>query len=446
MKHRKPDPGRHLRLITIDQAIAGASNVLIAIFAARVLGVASFGLFGIVLLVYGIVLGISRALVGDPLLVHTREAEQRPGDAIGSSCLLGTALAIVVLLGGIVSTVWSSELGYGLIALAVCVPLLMLQDLGRYLGFAVQRPSRSVVLDAVWLGLVVIAVAVLLVSGTRSLTWFIVAWAGSGAVTGLLLFRQHPEARVALSLGWIRFTWMFSWRYLISYTSTQGAALVSSSVVGGVAGARSLGAIQGSILLARPFGTFQLAAVAAGVSDISRNLVEPLQVRRRGSRITALVGSVALINGAVMLVLPDKLGELVLGATWQSAKPLLLPTAVQLLFLGCVTGARAGLLGMRTVRKTVVIDVASTVVLLVATVVGVLENGVLGALWAVAVGQAVLAATWWGVFWHHTGLPASRAVGGDVGLEPKPVHGVEPVLVPADLVNPPGSVAPPPVA
>ncbi|MDT4914277.1 MAG: hypothetical protein QOC66_3405 [Pseudonocardiales bacterium] len=398
-----------MSVITIDQAIAGASNVLIAVLAARVLGVASFGLFGIVFLVYVMVQGVSRALVCDPLLVHTTEAKEKPGDAIGTSCMLGVGLTAVVLLGSFGARMWHPELGDALIVLAVFVPLLILQDLGRYLGFATQRPSSAVVLDVTWLVLLIGAIPVLLITDARTLTWFIVAWAGSGALAGLLMLWQQRGARIRLDLSWLRHTWMFSWRYLVSYTSAQGAALAGSTAVGGIVSTRALGAVQGTILLARPFGTIQAAAVAAGVAGISRSTDDGAQVRRRGVKITTLTTAIAVVNAVVMLILPTGLGELVLGATWKATKPLLLPTGVQIVCLGLITGARAGLLGMRAVRKTVVIDVASTVVVLSATVAGALINGVLGALWAVAFAQGLAAVAWWMVFWTYAGHFAPAA-------------------------------------
>lgn len=395
---------RRLSVITIDQAIAGASNVLIAVLAARVLGVAAFGLFGIVFLIYVMVQGVSRALVCDPLLVHTTEADERPGDPIGTSCVLGLGLAGVVLVAGFVVGVWEPQLGNALIVLGVCVPLLLLQDLGRYLGFATQRPARSVVLDMCWLLILVAAVAVLLATGTQTLVWFIMAWAGSGSVSGLLLFWQCRGHRVRVGLSWLRHTWLFSWRYLISYTSTQSGALAVSGAVGGIAGAKALGAVQGTILLARPFGTFQVAAVAAGVAEISR-AADGTRVRRQGTRISGLTTGIALVNTVVMLVLPSQLGELVLGATWHAARPLLLPTGVQLLCLGVITGARAGLMGMRAVQLTMAIDVGGTVLVLASTMCGALINGAAGALWAAAMTQGLMAVVWWAVMWIHTAQP-----------------------------------------
>ncbi|HVU91843.1 MAG TPA: hypothetical protein VHC23_06395, partial [Jatrophihabitans sp.] len=219
----------------------------------------------------------------------------------------------------------------------------------------------------------------------------------------LLLFRPAAHRAVRLGLAWLRFTWSFSWRYLISYSATQGAALVGSSAVGALSGTRALGAVQGTILLARPYGTFQIAAVAAGVGEISRGRGDTREVRRQGLRISGLTTTVAALNTAVMLVLPGSLGRLVLGDTWQQARPLLLATGVQLICLGVITGARAGLLGSRMIRKAMVIDVVSTVLLLGATVAGASADGARGALWGVAAAQGVLGVVWWAVFWGHTG-------------------------------------------
>src|SRR6202035_2433950 len=110
---------------------AGASNVLIAVLAARLLGVASFGLFGIVFLVYMMALGVNRALVNDPLLVHPLEAEGRLGEVIGTSCVLGIVVAVAVLAAGSGALLWDPRLGDALLVLGACMPLLVLQDLGR---------------------------------------------------------------------------------------------------------------------------------------------------------------------------------------------------------------------------------------------------------------------------------------------------------------------------
>ncbi len=199
MSISKQSPGRRLRVITIDQAIAGASSVLIAVPAARLLGVVSFGLFGLLFLVYVMVVGVNRALVCDPLLVHPVEGQGRLGDVIGTSCVLGLVLGALVAVAGIGADLWNPRLGNALVVLAICIPLLALQDLGRYIAFATQRPTSAVMLDVAWLVFLFAGVGVIVVTDARTLASFIAAWAGSGAAAGLLIFFRYRPREVRIS-------------------------------------------------------------------------------------------------------------------------------------------------------------------------------------------------------------------------------------------------------
>jgi O-antigen/teichoic acid export membrane protein len=421
----KQSANRRLSLITTDQIISGASNVLIAVLAAHYLSVALFGYFGIVLLVYALTIGVHRALILDPMLVHSREAGERPGDVIGASAILGVALALVLLAGGLALLALNTVLGDALLALALCTPLLIVQDLGRYLAFAFQRPSAAIVLDVAWLVLMLAAVAAITQLDTHSLPALILAWGGSGALAGLLVFVQHLGVRPRLSFSWLRYTWRFSWRYLISYSSQQGSALVVLSGVGAIAGAAARGGLQGTLLFIRPYTTFQIGASASAVGEISRDHLRGDRVRHQAAKTTLITAGVALVNGIVILALPDRLGELLLGNAWDAAKPLLLPTCAQILVLGLLTGARVGLLGMREIHRVVVIDLISTPVFLVTTLSGAVVAGAPGALWFGAAGQAVMATIWWFTFLRHADDVAPSS-----SVDPL-MHGPEPAAATA---------------
>jgi O-antigen/teichoic acid export membrane protein len=417
---------RQLSVITVDQAIAGGSNVLIAVIAARLLDAAGFGLFGIVFLLYMVAQGVSRALVCDPLLVHPLEAEERKRDVIGTSCMLGLALGAGVVLVGLAVTLVDTRLGPAVAVMGAFLPLLVLQDLGRYLAYATQRPKSALVLDVTWLVLLGAAVIPLFVTDTRTLVWLIAAWAGSGAAAGLLTFVQHRAHGVRLGLSWLRYTWSFSWRYLISYTATQGGALAAASAVGAIAGARALGGLQGAILLVRPFMTFQIAVIAASVGHVTRSLGAVREIRRYVAGSTALTTAVAAANLAVLLVLPDSIGRAILGDSWNVAEPLLLATGVQIVFLGLMTGVRAGLLGMRAIRKVMFIDLATTVLVFAGSIVGAEINGALGALWAITFVQASVAVVMWATFLAHT-------------LRPEPTAALTGEPLPATVTTPPAA-------
>jgi O-antigen/teichoic acid export membrane protein len=401
-------PRRQLSVITVDQAVVGGSNVLIAVFAARLLDPASFGLFGIVFLVYVLAQGISRALVCDPLLVHPDEAEERRAEVIGTSCTLGLALGFAVILAGLAMGLVDESLGTALLVLGAFLPLLVLQDLGRYLAFATQRPTAALVLDVAWLLLVAAAVVPLFVTDTDSLAWFVGAWVGSGAIVGLIRFLQLSARGLILGLDWLRYTWSFSWRYLISYTATQGGALAAASSVGAIAGARALGGLQGAVLLVRPYITLQSAVTAAGTGHVTRSLGHRGAIRSYVAKLSALTTAAAAANALVLLVLPDSVGEALLGDTWEVAEPLLLATGVQIVFLALMAGVRAGLLGMRAIGKVMRIDLVTTALVLIGSIVGAEINGALGAIWAITFVQAGVAVVMWATFYAATRV-ASRS-------------------------------------
>jgi O-antigen/teichoic acid export membrane protein len=428
-------PARHqLSLITIDQAIAGGSNVLIAVLAARLLDAAGFGLFGLVFLVYVLAQGVSRALVCDPLLIHPAEGEQRKGEVIGTSCMLGVALGAGVALIGLAVTFANTGLGVALAVLGLCLPLLVLQDLGRYLAFATQKPDYALALDIAWLLLLLAAVVPLFVTDTDHLPWLIAAWAGSGALAGVLTLFQHRAATIHLNLAWLRYTWAFSWRYLISYSATQGAALAGASAVGAISGARALGGLQGAVLLVRPYVTFQIAVTTATIGHITRSLSSRGAIRRHVARASMLPAAVAVANLIVLLLLPDTIGHAVLGDTWEVAQPLLLATGVQIVVLGLMTGVRAGLLGMRAIRKVMVIDLATTFLVLGASVVGAEINGALGAIWAITCVQVAVA-----IAMLFTFLASTPPSGGDAEDEAEAEAEAEVAAegLPARIATPP---------
>lgn len=401
MSQSKQSAGRRLSTITIDQIIAGASNVLIAVLAARMLGVGAFGLFGIVFIVYMTAQGISRALICDPLLVHPVEARERPGDVIGAARVLGLGIGAVVCAIAGFAWIWDSSLGGALLILGLAMPALVLQDLGRYLGMVTHRPSFALILDLLWLGLMIVALGIVVILDAETLVWFVAAWAGSGAIAGAVApwrYRRYPMQHSPL---WLRETWGFSWRYLIAFGATQGSALLSSIGLAAISGVRSLGAVRGALLLVRPSATLQSASIAAGIAEVSHMPPGSHDLRRHIARTTVLTTAVALVNLVVLVFLPDPIGEAVLGATWEPTKDLLLPASLQMVLLALISGPRAALLGQRAISLTLRIDVASTALFLVATMIGAVVNDALGAYWALVICQSAITVVWWITLrWH----------------------------------------------
>jgi O-antigen/teichoic acid export membrane protein len=406
----EPQPagaGRRLSLITVDQAVSSGSNFLVTILAAHALGVATFGVFALVFLTYVTAQGLARALTGEPLLVHPDEARARTGEVIGTGLWTGAAAGAACAVVAAVLWVLGVEAGAAFGVLALCLPLLFVQDLGRYLAFALHQPARALVLDGIWLLLLVASSAVLLSTSHRELSTFVACWAGSGVVAGLVVFAQH-RVRPRIGTAWLRRTWTFSWRYALSYASMQSAALGVSVALLVVADAEALAAVRGAWLLLGPYVQLQAAAMAAGVAEVSRLPGPGPALTRHVRRTTGLTVGVAALNAAVLLALPDELGRLVLGPTWEVTEPLLVPAGIVMVMLGLISGVRSALLGLRAVRTTLAVDVATTVVTFTATVVGAVVDGAYGAFLYLSIAQAGAAVTWWTVYLRRgaaTGAP-----------------------------------------
>lgn len=389
----KDGAGRRLSLITIDQIISGASNIIVALLSAHLLGVAAFGYFGLLIIILSVALGVTRSLVGDPVMVHPDDARERPGAPIGAALIVGTAAGGAFVLVALALHLTGLPLAAETLVLALGLPLLLLHDLGRYLGFATQRPSYSLVLDTAWLAMIAVVMTVLVVIDEVTLTWFVVGWVGTGAAASLLVFVQHgPPMRGGVA--WLRERWPYSWRFLLSFSALQGAAATFSVVVAAVAGPKALGAVRGALLLIRPYVTFQTAAVAAGVAEVANSGPGGASLRQL-RRTTGIALGIGLLNVAFLLLVPDSVGRLILSDTWAATEPLLVPASLQILFLGLVVGPRAYLTGLRRISTVVRIDILATFGIVVLGIIGVFWDGAVGAYWGTAAGQGVAAVAWW---------------------------------------------------
>ncbi|MDQ2650310.1 MAG: hypothetical protein M3Z03_12250 [Actinomycetota bacterium] len=367
--------------------------------------------------------GVSRALVGEPLLVRPYESEERPGEAIGTAAVLGVGVGAVLGVAGLITAAWNQELGFALGVLAACTPLLVLQDLGRYLAFALQVPSRALILDLSWLVLQIVAVSVLALTDTATLVWFIAAWAGAGAVSGGILIWEYRKARIRPTLNWLKETWPFSWRYTISFAARQGAVLLASSTLAGVLGSRSLGALRGSLLLYGPLVQIQAASIAAGVSEVARIDRTSPDLRRHVVRTTSITTGIAAANLVVLLLLPDRLGELVLGDTWEGAQRLLLPAGLQMVAVGLISGVRSALLGLGATREALRVDIATAAAMFGSTILGSLLWDVLGVVWTTCAAQVLLMLLWWTVYTRRVRRPFTPPIdapGQALGHTPSP--------------------------
>ena len=415
--------GRRAGLVTLDQAVSSASNLLVLIWVAHALSPADFGRFSLVFFIYMFTQnGLVRSLVSTTVVVHPEDADERVRSVVGTAVLLSLGVGASCAAAGALLWWGGSDLGPPVLLTGVLMPLLGVQDCGRYIGIAESRPGRAVVLDSIWLVLIVAAFAVVDLLHGETLMWLVACWAGSGAAAGLWVFVQHgvPRAR-ELSLDWLRHRWDFGWRSLVASSSSGGVALIGSALITIVSGPLAVAAVRAALLLERPSTAVQVAVSTSAAADIAREHPDNAGLLRHQRRTMLVAILVAALNLAVLLLVPDSAGKLLLGDVWHLVDPLLVVVGLHVAATAAQSGVRAALMGRRQIKRVMAIDISGTVITIIGLVVGAAVADGKGAMWGAFIGQALLSVAWWVALVRHLaeGDPA-RASAAPASPAPDP--------------------------
>lgn len=406
--------GRRALLVTVDQGLSSVSNLLTVIWVAHVATAAAFGSFSLLLLVFTFVQGPIHALISMRAVVHPEDADDRPREVLGSALVLGSAAGLVVALVGVVQVVLlDADLGPAMVVLGVTLPLLIAQDVGRWVAIARGRPSGAIVLDATWLVLMLATFTVLAVTDKARLFTLTAGWTGSGAAAALVLLAYYGMFRPSeVSLRWLRERWDQSWRLLVGNVVAAGSVLSGAALIAVVSSPVAVAAVRGAILLGRPTTAVQNAVASSMAADVAREKPDNRGLMRHQRRTMAISAVVALANLVVLMLLPDVVGRALLGNVWPVLEPLLLPATLWLVVAAAQAGVPPALIGRHQFQISMLAQIAGGLIAVVTIVVGALLDGASGAVWGLVAGQAGTAIAWWvGYAWHLTSGEGSRRGG-----------------------------------
>lgn len=378
-----------------DQAVSSLTNFAIVVVAARALTLDEFGAVSVALAVYAVALGIVRAMAGEPLVVcHSATTpEQAAGTARGA---LATALGLGIVGAAGLVVVGASvggDLGAALVALALVLPGLVVQDTWRFTFFALGRARSAFANDTVWfLGLAV----GLLAFPVDSIPRVVLAWGAAAGVAALLACVQArllPAARrVRPWLGDHAHLWP---RYVSEFLTVSAgwhAALLGLGVVAGVA---AVGTLRAGQVLVGPLNVAFLAVPLVAVPESARLWRAGHGApARHGVWISAALASLALGWGCVVAVLPASVGQSLLGSAWTDARSILLPVSVVMVVMGVNLGSFCALRVLGAARESLGVRLVSTPVVLVMATVGGAVDGARGAAWGWALAAGLAAPLW----------------------------------------------------
>jgi len=380
-----------------DQAASSLSNFAVGVYVARSLGLTAFGVFSLAWVTYGVVLSVSRGLATDPLVVRfsgVPDASWRGAVARSS----GTALGVGAVIGAgclAAGPVLGSSVGPAFVCLGVVLPGLLLQDAWRYSFFAAGAGRKAFVNDVVW-GVALVP-AMVVAARVGSVAAFVLAWGGSAAVAALYgCFQSGIRPRLTGAREWVRGHRDLGYRYLVENTSVSGASQLRAYGLGAIVGVGAVGVIRGSELLLGPFLAVLMGLTLVTVAEAARML---RQAPHRLGRFCLLLGGgqavAALLWGAVLLLMPDRAGELVLGDVWPGASELIVPATLSVAGAGLGSGAAAGLRALGAARLSLRCQLFASACYAGGGIGGAAVGGTIGSAWGVATASACGSAVWW---------------------------------------------------
>lgn len=403
--HVKVRPGSakgRLFLGLIDQGIVSANGLLTFVIAAQFLLPTELGHYSFGLATCLLIVSLSRAICGEPLLVRSVGPHQgRPSIARDTRAMLGLTVVI-----GLASAVLCSAIGLGgyavgiagdgisrpFVAAAVAAPGLVLQDSLRYCFIAQKKTGALVINDTLTLvlGAAAVASAGLVTSDSSAM---LAAWGLASLVIGLgTLICTATLPSLKNSGTWLKATWRSSSAY---FTENAMGALASYTIVvilavfvapAEVAAYRATLLVYGVANLVINFMRTQiLRELRPSMLDTVRGLSQT-----SGKLVLPVVFTIVVMLGALLLM-PQELGELLLQDTWLLVSALIIPGALNRLAAGLsivptITLRIQGIAWRATIIKMVVLAIS-----LVLGPLGALYAGAAGALVADAICYALTA-------------------------------------------------------
>ena len=363
--------GNSKLLTFVDQALSSATNFGGSALAAGLLSEPDFGAFAVAISVLTIILGLSRTWSGLILMMVAPGKDDeafRPlfAGAVGAAAAVGTLGAVVCVIGGLVV---GGRTGDALMMLALCIPIITIQDAIRFGALSRGKPAAACLNDAAWLGALIVTLMVLRRTDTASLRLAVLAANGSAFLGIVVALRRFTTL-----FNWPAFRkWIASFAHLSIRLMAEFPFALASTVIPLIlltawnANLDQAGALRGAQVMMGPLAVLFAASTAYAQPVMTER-------HRRGGNVMPIARSQSAVNTAasfawiaIVAVIPARVGVRVFGATWFGIDEIAVIVGISFVGLGISSGALTALrsrgqlnAGLFTQASIAIVVVAST--------------------------------------------------------------------------------------
>ncbi|WP_232547765.1 hypothetical protein [Propioniciclava soli] len=391
----------------LDTGMSSLGNLALSVFAARTLSLPEFGLMSATLLGGLVLVGLSRALFGDPLILrHSADAPQdhraAVADATSAALLTGLLVAPAVfgILFGVLLVAGASAATAAALAgvLGGGTVLLVAQELQRAIAYGTGRPVNACANSTAWT-LGVLALLAAAHAGVWPLTpaGLLAAWVVAtvpGTAIGMLLNGVAP--RLAGLRPWFGRHPRLTRQLLVDFGLTQVTAEASFLLISMLAGAGQAGLLRKAQIPLAPVNVITNGLISVTQPGLVRRVAaghRAAQIARLAHRLGAVIAGFALALGLGVALLPPSVVAVLVGEDWGQAR-VLVPLLAVYAALGALTACQGvalralGRLGDQIRLRLLFVPVIVAIVALGAL------NGALGAATGLAVTMVLIACGW----------------------------------------------------
>jgi len=394
-----------------DQGLSSLSNLAVGVLVARSGSVAEFGVYALAFGGYTIALNVSRAVATEPMGVrHSGKRSPSWERAVRASTATALVAGVVALLIGLgIAAFPGVPSRTVVIAFAVTMPGLLLQDAWRWAFFVVGDGRRAFFNDLIWLLAMGVLFGGLYLTGSATAFSLTLCW-GLGAVVAAVAgrFQAGVSPRFQLVREWLRAHRDLTPKYVGEMLAVSGTIQVYMLAITGVAGIAAVSGIRGAQVLLGPVNVLNQGIRAFAVPEAARALQHSYRrLWRVGLVVSFGVGAGALAWGAVFLLLPDVVGRELLGpGVWAEAHAVMIPVILLQALGASNAGAFAILRALAAASRGLWVRLTSSVILIASASTGAALGGAEGAAWGLAAAACCTFLLWW--YQAHRALAAHR--------------------------------------
>ncbi|MFF8444600.1 hypothetical protein ACF07U_27465 [Streptomyces californicus] len=376
-----------------DQGVAALTNILVLVAAARLTTVSDFARFSAVYLVFTVLLGVSGAYTGQPLVLLRGAGEETRGACRSAVVFTVLASAAVGVPLAAVCALLPGDTAGALAMLGLVLPVVLGQDAMRYAFSTLHKPHLALASDLLRLAGVLAALSPQ-TYGT-SPARLVTVW-GLSALPALLLsavLLHRATARAPVRLRPLLRRGHLGQRFTVEFGVGNATGQLSVLGLGAVGNPLLVGALRGATTLFGPLNVLYTSATSFGPPLLGRIADERRRVRATAA-LAAVLAATAALWATALALLPAGVGRHLLGDTWPTAAALLPATGSQ---YAAMAAGTCGLLALRMLdpRTTLAIQVVFSLTSVAFLAGGYAVGGVPGAAWGLFLGSLCKATATW---------------------------------------------------